>query len=101
VLLTSFPNMRAAEVKALGRACGTDFVDLEGGAGEISIGFGYSLSSGVKGRVSRGGELMDTFDANESSKSEERNSSTSSRGRALLCRRTFTCAIGALRKREV
>lgn len=69
-LLRSCPNMREPLVKARGRMLG--FI---GGAGDISIGLGYSLS-GVRVTVSRGGEFKETFEANESSRSDERSSTS-------------------------
>lgn len=49
------------------------------GAGDISIGSQNSFSD-VSEMGSRGGELRDTDEANDISRSEARNSSTSSRG---------------------
>jgi hypothetical protein len=80
----SAPNVRAALVKARGLrglgACTSVGGRVKTGAGEISIG---SQSSFPDGRVMvwRGGELRDTVEAKDSSRSEERKSSTSSRGR--------------------
>lgn len=83
-LLTSRPKSRAELVNALGRpVLGFASELFEGytrvGAGDISIGTGDSWGNW---RQSRGGEFNDMVDANDSSKSEDRNSSTSSCARA-------------------
>lgn len=62
----------------------------------MSIGSAYSYS-GVRETGSLGGEFSDTVDANDSSRSEERKSSTSSRGREAASARFRTSAIGALK----
>lgn len=72
-LLRSCPNMRGPLVKARGRMYG--FIGGAGGAGDMSIGLGYSLS-GVSVTGSRGGEFNETFEANESSRSDERSSTS-------------------------
>lgn len=92
-LLMSFPKRRAALVKARGRP-----LDLGGGAGEISIGSAYSYS-GVRVIESLGGEFNETLEAKDNSRSEERKSSTSSRGREVASApvRFRTSATGALK----
>ena len=82
LLLISLPNKRPALVDARGRDCGLELpladnresVVFGGGAGEMSIG----SQSGMKSRSFRGGELSETLDAKESSRSDERKSSISS-----------------------
>jgi hypothetical protein len=53
--------------------------DFRGGAGEISMG-SHSSFAVMRLMVWRGGELRDTVEAKDNSRSEERKSSTSSRG---------------------
>jgi hypothetical protein len=64
-LLTSRPNRRAELVKARGRPS----TGLDGGHGEMSMAEGPSSVSGVKTKLSRGGEFSDTFEANDDSRS--------------------------------
>lgn len=95
LLLLSAPNMRAALVKARGRVVGFVLFMTKAGAGEISIGCGNSLS-GVRVRVSLGGECKEV-DANDNSRSEERKSSISSCERIECSVRFRDGAGGALR----
>lgn len=102
LLLTSLPNIRAAVVNARGRPSGRGLSLTNGlakadlGAGEMSMASAYSLS-GVRAMGSRGGEFSETFEANESSRSEERNSSISSCCRGRRSGRLRKGAEGALR----
>lgn len=94
LLLTSFPNTRpeAALVKARGRVAALVGWNL-GGTGDMSIGTPYSLSGSL------GGEFNDTVDAKESSKSEERSSSSCLSGVALCC--LCVKVVGTLRNSDV
>lgn len=88
-LLMSRPNVRAPLVRARGRVFVLELVssffregareNMEFGGGDMSMRSARSLS-GVPTDIARGGELRDIVEANESSRSDDRNSSTSSWG---------------------